>query len=718
VRADASPATDISLTGVPSAVVASLAEELSLLSDEGRLLLEGAAVAGDPFEPELAAAAAATSEATASDVLDELLRVDLVRSTDMPRRFRFRHPLVRHAVYETAAGAWRLGAHERCAEALAARGASAAARAHHVERSARQGDFGAIAVLREAGEAALRLAPASAARWFADALRLLPDTVPPQERTGLLLARAEALAADGHFAEGHEALLEALATLPSEATALRVQLTAACARVEHLLGEYEQAQTRLRNALAHLAEPNSPEAATLMIELALVTVLLTNYKTAREWAGRALETARLLDDPPLRAAALAMAALSDAMRGAGADAERGASEAQATIDALSDEELAGRLDAAIWLAGAEFYCDRYPESDAHVARALAIARTTGQGELLLFFLYLQGRVGYVRGNIAQAAEVMDGAVDAARLLGNREALAWSLYNRSAVALASGDLDLALTTAEESVRLTRAVHESYVTAWAGVRLAAVLHESGQPEEALDMLVGSAGGEELTLIPAGWRSYCLDLLVGCYLVLDRVPDAERAAAHAEATASAVQLPMAQAWAARARAAVELHVGDPERAAELARASAAAAEAAGAPIEAALARTLAGRALLRADKRDDAVAELQRAATTLDACAATRYRDQAERELGKLGHRNHRRTRPGITGGRGIETLTAREYQVAQLVVDRKTNPEIAAQLYLSSKTVESHLRNIFRKLNVASRVELARTVERAMQAADAQ
>ena len=146
-------AAEISLTGldVPAAVAASLAEELTLLSGTGRLVLEGAAVAGDPFEPELAAAAAATSEAAGMHAVDELLGLDLIRTTDVPRRFRFRHPLVRRAVYEATAGGWRLGAHERCAEALAARGASAAARAHHVERSARQGDLAAVAVLREAG---------------------------------------------------------------------------------------------------------------------------------------------------------------------------------------------------------------------------------------------------------------------------------------------------------------------------------------------------------------------------------------------------------------------------------------------------------------------------------------------------------------------------------------------------------------------------------------
>ena len=163
-------------------------------------VLEGAAVAGDPFEPELAAAAAETSEASAMEAIDELLELDLVRETDVPRRFRFRHPLVRRAVYEATPGGWRLGAHERCAEALAARGATAAARAHHVERSAREGDLDAVAVLREAGEGAVRLAPASAARWFADALRLLPQTAPAHERVELLLARAGALTAAGHFA--------------------------------------------------------------------------------------------------------------------------------------------------------------------------------------------------------------------------------------------------------------------------------------------------------------------------------------------------------------------------------------------------------------------------------------------------------------------------------------------------------------------------------------
>ena len=112
-----------------------------------------------------------------------------------------------------------------------------------------------------------------------------------------------------------------------------------------------------------------------------------------------------------------------------------------------------------------------------------------------------------------------------------------------------------------------------------------------------------------------------------------------------------------------------------------------------------------------------ELQHAAAAFDACGALRYRQSAERELGKLGRRPHRRTRPGKTDGAGIASLTERELQVARLVVGRKTNPEIAAELFLSQKTVETHLRNIFHKMDVTARVALAHAIERADRTASA-
>ena len=86
-------------------------------------------------------------------------------------------------------------------------------------------------------------------------------------------------------------------------------------------------------------------------------------------------------------------------------------------------------------------------------------------------------------------------------------------------------------------------------------------------------------------------------------------------------------------------------------------------------------------------------------------------------RLGQHIHRRTRPGKADATGIESLTERELQISRLVVDRRTNREIAAELYLSQKTIETHLRNIFRKLGADTRVDVARAVERADRLAQA-
>ena len=701
---------EVALTGidVPSAVAASLNEELALLSDGARRLLEGAAVAGDPFEPELAAAAADASEAEAMDAVDELLQLDLIRNTEVPRRFRFRHPLVRRAVYETTPGGWRLGAHERCAQALARRGATAAARAHHVQRSAREGDADAVAVLREAGEEAVRLAPASAAQWFADALRLLPHTA-VDERVELLRARSGALTAVGRFADSHAALVEALAIVPEGSDALRAKLVRACAAVESLLGRHEQAGARLAGALERLPDQGSPEAVALMTELAVNLIWRARYEEMHQWAERALTATRRLGDAPFIASALAVGVLADSMTGAAERAESSRREATAIVDSLSDDELARHLEAPTRLAGTELYVGRYADGELHATRALAVARATGQGELLLVLVATLGGLLRLRGKLTEAGELLDGGIEAARLLGNTHALGWTLLGRSAAALHAGDVELALAAAQEAFDLSANLDEGFHSAEAAVDLARALLESGEPQRAVDLLLGSAGGEELVLIAGGPRAHYLESLARCWLALDRPADARRAANSAEAWASALQLPMALAWANRAAAAVDLYAGDAAGAAERALAAAAAADEVGAPVEAALSRTVAGRALAQAGERDRAATELEHATRAFEACGALRYRDEAERELRKLGHRIHRRTRPGKTDGTAIETLTERELQVARLVVDRKTNPEIAAELFLSQKTVETHLRNIFRKIDVSSRVALARAVE---------
>jgi ATP/maltotriose-dependent transcriptional regulator MalT len=94
---------------------------------------------------------------------------------------------------------------------------------------------------------------------------------------------------------------------------------------------------------------------------------------------------------------------------------------------------------------------------------------------------------------------------------------------------------------------------------------------------------------------------------------------------------------------------------------------------------------------------VALLEEAAAAFERHGALRFRDAAERELRRLGRRIHRRSGP-----EGFGALTARER-------------EIAEALYLSPRTVETHVRNIFAKLGADSRVEVARIVEQSLRAA---
>ena len=517
-------AADISLedSEVPPLVATALAEEIAHLPDEARIVLQGAAVAGDPFDPELATAAAAAAPPSALDAVDELLRLDLIRQTDVPRRFRFRHPLVRRAVYESAPAGWRLGAHERSADALAARGVSAAGRAHHVERAGRQGDPLAVATLREAGEAAAHRAPASAAAWFAGALRLLADDAPAEERVELLLARAGALATCGHFAEGHSAILESIELVPEDAVGLRVRLTTACAGIEHLLGRHADAHSRLARTLENLEDADSPEAAALMIELAVDGVYRMEYERIRIWAGRALDIARSLSDQPLTASAVALLAWGAGLSGATGEAEKHRSEAAALVDALSDRELALRLDAAVNLAGAELYLDRFGEAGGHAERVVRVARATGQPAFVPFAFMLLAWVRMLHGQLAEGGEMLDAAIEEARLLGNGQSLAGLLLNRSLTALAAGDLELAVSAAEESVELTRDMEGGLVPAATGLALAGALLETGDPRlaRAVEVLLERTGGAGLPLMPgASFRAKWLELLTRCWLALGR-------------------------------------------------------------------------------------------------------------------------------------------------------------------------------------------------------
>ena len=570
-------------------LLASVEAELAALTPGARTLVEGAAVAGDPFDPELAAAAAGLELDAAA--VDELVAADLVRPVCGPT-FAFRHPMACRAVYHVAAPAWRLTAHERAAAALERRGASASVRAHHVARHARPGDEAAVALLVEAAEG-----PA-AAHWYEAALRLVPDA----GRAALLGPLGLALARAGRLVEAREALVEALGSSGE------TELVVACARLDRLLGDPDAARRRL------LAAYEATPAAALAFELAV-----------DEWPARAAGTADA-DEAPAWTARAADTADPVLVAGLTALDPRTAGGAAARLRELDDDALAPNLPVLVQIARAQLGLELLDDAAATTARALAIARRTHQEDALV-----------------------------------------ALHEISATVLwLQLDLDGALLKVQAAEEIARRQQIPYVP-----RLRALLHQDrGEAAEAERCIRESAPRH-----------------------------ADRSAPHG----AKLRRAMSSGGAACSRAETLLANGDAAAAAVAADEAVRVAERIPAPLDAAEARLLAGRAHAAAGATEQAKALLQRVAADAARGGALRLRDEAARELRRLGTRVAPRNRHTTD-----DDLTERERSVAELVAEGRSNKQVAAALFLSEGTIENTLTRVYAKLGVRSRTQLTRTL----------
>src|SRR4051812_17592883 len=482
-RRDGSVGAGAGAGGVPRAVARALAMEIAALSEPGRLLAQGAAVAGDPVDLDLAIDAAGLDPVEALDALDELLAGALLAGTDVPRRYRFRHPLVRNAIYDTTTEGWRIAAHGRAAAALTDRGGSLPARAHHLERCARPGDTAALEVLVEAARHAAARAPATAADWFAAALRLLPDTPETAfRRLELLVGRAQALAATGELEHALQALGDALALVGPELAPVRARLVAGCAMCENLLGRHAAAHARLLGALSELGDPGSA-AADLEVELAADALYDSDFASVRAWAQRARASAEALGAPGFAAVATALECFGALGRGEIAAAQGLRADAAARLDALDDGALAGRLDTAYYLGFAEFFCEHYDDGIRHLRRGIAVSRASGQGQFVIPMTIGLAHALEVRGRLAEAAEHADAAVDGARLWGNNQMLCFALTADAWVGALRGGLARARAAGAEAMHLLDKLDESLLSRATRVHVAAALLEAGGPEDCL-------------------------------------------------------------------------------------------------------------------------------------------------------------------------------------------------------------------------------------------
>ncbi len=646
--------------GSPRHILAGLAAELTALPPPVQRVAHVAAVVGDHTTIDLVAAVADLPVADVVAAVDELGRLGLV-GTD-GARVLYRHPLMRAAAHAQTGPAWRFQAHARTADFLRTRKASLPVVAHHTERSARYGDGAAAATLVEAGMAFAYEAPAQAARWLGTALRIMPDG--DERRATVELWHARALGRGGELERSRE-VLQRLRHAPPP---IRAQAEAFGVAVARQLGGFAEAAATLTARLAR-GDLDPFGEAKLRVELAAVDAFREDPASVVRHAQRALA----LLDPDRRVhagAARTLLALGSLYGGDVAAARRHVAGAAGTVDAVSDADLRPYVEIVSPLALTEIQLGHFADAARHLDRARRIVDTLGPSSASPYLLCMEALLHTRTGRLARAVDSAEDALAAADRVGSPEmrAMATAVRFRPYLWTAGPAAVLAGLGDGTDVPCSLAWRRTY-----RVELALVHAAAGHPRTSLDLLAADAAPPSAhppTVVARG----AVATLAG--------------AGPGDAGGAAAGLPYERALARLGEAFAAFRERRAGWAAGTADEAAGGFAAAGTPIEEALAHHLAGaahRAAARADRAGPALAR-----------AAAGYRDHGAAWLSSV---------LAGTPVAGAVVLTAREREIADLATTGLSNKEIADRLYLSRRTVESHLNRIFAKLDVRSRTAMA-------------
>jgi DNA-binding CsgD family transcriptional regulator len=675
---------------IPADLRLTLLRRLDALSVGTAQTLRLAAVLGSSFDVIDLSLLAGRSAVQLMPELREALQAALLEESGRDR-LAFRHELVRKAIYEDLAPGIRAALHREAGLALAAAGAPALKVAGQLALGAGVGDTQAVTWLRRAAREASSHAPSIALHLLRQAVELTPPTDP--DRLADVVELMYSLMWAGR---SDEALVVGEGTLESAAldSAAECELRLAMAWALLLASRPGEARAQV-DAARGLPRPGSRGGLGLEVAEAFARLSVGDLEGAVRLAGADEAGADALACP-----SLSLRAAVARMRGRTEEALILADQA---VERGSRGENADALRWPSWLAlaAALIDLDRFAEAEAQLrVGEQRITDFGGVWSLPLYRVWLV-RLRYLAGRWDEALHEIEAGLrvadEAGVQLGRRDLLAY----RALIASHRNDLPTA-TAALASSDGQPGRPSGDLVLWARALL----------EEARGDL--AAARETLS---CGWPALVRTVPSSCVLIGPRfvrllVGEGLRQEAHA--VCIDVERAAATMATASARAAVQrcsgLLTGDPQ---PLIEAVAVLRGLERGPALAASAED-AGNALVRAGRVAEGRRLLQEAHRVYDGLRAVHDRARVGAALRRVGARSAARGARPARPVTGPESLTPAQRAVAQLVAEGLTNPAIARRLFVSTRTVETHVAHAFKKMNVRSRVELRRSMRAGLEA----
>ena len=708
---------DIDRLTLPNSVREALLLRIRQLSPDARLIADRLALLGARVAHHVLAAVCGMPDDALFAGLDELRRQRFVLESETEREvsYELAHPMIRESLLAELGRARTRALHGAIGDALVAvYGDAADHRAHEL----------AYHFLRAEHRDEPRLRTRAAHYLTIAGMRALTSSTNRDAASYLAAA------------------LERLDDAPFEE---RLAIMEALARAHQRLGEYDHARTLLLDADAWARRHAPHRVADLQRRLALTAQWRGRHDDAFGHYDEGLAAARASGDRGIEAHILLARGMCRQELGDPTRARADVSAAREIADQLGDRALLARLHRTLLLLG--LWTGSPDEARHHGEIALALARETrqasvectvqwalamlagltGNGEatrrhtalaeqlaeetnspvLRLWVAEIQIELASATGEWNTAIALGERAISLARTLGQRTLLPRLLIWTAFMRLAQGELELAGALLDEAWDVSGAgaastaaaidVH-SVVPAHAGRAYQLVVER--RFEEAIVIAEAGLAIADRCGYPA-WAVYRL-LPVLCEACL-RARDLDRAARYGERLrreSERLSSPLGLAWAIACEALLPLVRGDRERGIALLRTAIAAIENVPFAYDAARMRKELASHLASVGRREEALRELRLAHDVLSRLGAEPELEQTRDDLRRLGARP-----PARTTAAGAEGLTGRELEIIRLVCARRSNKEIATALHISPRTVSTHLSNIFEKLELASRGELA-------------